>query len=77
MIQYIKNVISKSDLSYSVGQRIYSRNTGRVLCIKRELYVNNIKHFSASIESPHRQRSILLSEVALREFRYEIISNNI
>ena len=45
----------------------------KVLSLKREIYVNEIKHFSACIENTTRKNTVLLSEKALNDELYMVI----
>ena len=55
-----------NDYDFSVGQKIKSRSNGSLCSIKREIKLNNIKHFEICIESDISKREIILSEHALR-----------
>ena len=62
-----KNNISNNNFSkFFVGQKIRSRLNGSLCSIKREIELNNIKHFEICIESDLSKREIILSEHALR-----------
>ena len=62
-----KNNISNNNVSkFFVGQKIRSRLNGSLCSIKREIELNNIKHFEICIESDLSKREIILSEHALR-----------
>jgi len=62
-----KNNISNNNISkFFVGQKIRSRLNGSLCSIKREIELNNIKHFEICIESDLSKREIILSEHALR-----------
>ena len=62
-----KNNISNNNFSkFFVGQKIRSKLNGSLCSIKREIELNNIKHFEICIESDLSKREIILSEHALR-----------
>ena len=62
-----KNNMSNNNVSkFFVGQKIRSRLNGSLCSIKREIELNNIKHFEICIESDLSKREIILSEHALR-----------
>ena len=62
-----KNNISNNNFSkFFVGQKIRSKLNGSLCSIKREMELNNIKHFEICIESDLSKREIILSEHALR-----------
>ena len=57
---------NNNDCEFSVGQKIKSRSNGSLCSIKREMKLNNIKHFEICIESDVSKREIILSEHALK-----------
>ncbi len=52
--------------SFKVGQKIQSKSNGSICSIKREITLNNIKHFEICIENDVAKREIILSEHALK-----------
>ena len=60
------NFINKSEVNFSVGQKVYSKKNGSVCSIIKEIELNNIKHFELSIENDVYKREVILSEHALR-----------
>ena len=60
------NFINKSEVNFSVGQKVYSKKNGSVCSIIKEIELNNIKHFELTIENDVYKREVILSEHALR-----------
>ena len=57
----------KGDVTlFKVGQKIKSKSNGSICSIKREITLNNIKHFEICIENDAAKREIILSEHALK-----------
>ncbi len=73
LVNFFERIINKPHCRFSVGQKIYSVKTKKVLSLKREIYVNEIKHFSACIENTTRKNTVLLSEKALNDELYMVI----
>ena len=70
MFKFLNSLSSKHSPEFSIGQKIYSNTNGRVCLIKNERILNNIKHFTLSIENEYTKRNILLSEkVVKKEYR--------
>ena len=69
-------IVRKPESKFSVGQRLYSVNSRKVLLLKREIYVNEIRHFSALIENSSRKNTVLLSETALKDDRYTVVDKD-
>tara|TARA_Y100001960_G_C14246206_1_gene620643 strand:- start:343 stop:552 length:210 start_codon:yes stop_codon:yes gene_type:complete len=65
-MSFLNNIFKSKDVSFTVGQRIYSKVNGSVCSIKREIKLNNIKHYEIRIENDVTRREIILSEHALR-----------
>ena len=65
-MSFLNNIFKSKDVSFTVGQRIYSKVNGSVCSIKREMKLNNIKHYEICIENDVTRREIILSEYALR-----------
>ena len=63
---FLNNIIKRKEVSFTVGQRIYSKANGSVCSIKREIKLNNITHYEICIENDVTRREIILSEYALR-----------
>jgi len=67
---FFSNIFKKhsngNDSNFFVGQKIKSRSNGSLCSIKREIKLNNIKHFEICIESDVSRREIILSEHALK-----------
>ena len=61
-----KNNSNGNNSNFFVGQKIKSRSNGSLCSIKREIKLNNIKHFEICIESDVSRREIILSEYALK-----------
>ncbi len=74
--EIFKNIIFKRSSNFSVGQRLHSVKTRKVLHLKREVYVNEIKHFSALVENATRENTVLLSEKALNDEHYTIVEKD-
>ena len=55
-----------NDNLFKVGQKIKSKSNGSICSIKREITLNNIKHFEICIENDVSKREIILSEHALK-----------
>tara|TARA_B100001123_G_C15206849_1_gene985627 strand:- start:532 stop:741 length:210 start_codon:yes stop_codon:yes gene_type:complete len=62
----LNKIFNSKEVSFSVGQKIYSKTNGSVCSIKRELKLNNITHYEICIENDVTRREIILSEYALR-----------
>jgi len=62
----LNKIFNSKEVSFSVGQKIYSKTNGSVCSIKRELKLNNITHYEICIETDVTRREIILSEYALR-----------
>ncbi len=62
----LNKIFNSKEVSFSVGQKIYSKANGSVCSIKRELKLNNITHYEICIETDVTRREIILSEYALR-----------
>ena len=60
------NALKGKDISFKVGQKIQSKSNGSICSIKREITLNNIKHFEICIENDVAKREIILSEHALK-----------
>ena len=54
------------ETEFRVGQKIKSKSNGSICSIKREMELNNIKHFEICIENDVVKREIILSEYALK-----------
>ena len=54
------------ETEFKVGQKIKSKSNGSICSIKREMTLNNIKHYEICIENDVVKREIILSEYALR-----------
>ena len=65
-VTFLNNIFKSKEVSFTVGQRIYSKVNGSVCSIKREIKLNNIKHYEIRIENDVTRREIILSEHALR-----------
>ena len=65
-MSFLNNIFKSKDVSFTVGQRIYSKVNGSVCSIKREIKLNNLKHYEIRIENDVTRREIILSEYALR-----------
>ena len=65
-MSFLNYIFKSKDVSFTVGQRIYSKVNGSVCSIKREIKLNNIKHYEIRIENDVTRREIILSEYALR-----------
>ena len=74
--EVFEKIIGKPTRKFSVGQRLHSVNSRKVLHLKREIYVNEIRHFSALIENSSRKNTVLLSEKALNDERYTVVDKN-
>tara|TARA_Y100001970_G_scaffold284308_1_gene401376 strand:+ start:2368 stop:2595 length:228 start_codon:yes stop_codon:yes gene_type:complete len=55
-----------NDTLFKVGQKIQSKSNGSICSIKREITLNNIKHFEICFENDSAKREIILSEHALK-----------
>ena len=73
-MNFIKSFFGRPRSSFSVGDIIYNENSRKMLRLEKEVYVSNIKHFSASMEHPGGCSSTFLSEEALYASKYEKIS---
>ena len=73
IMEFFERIINKQANRFSVGQKIHSVKTKKVLNLKREIYVNEIKHFSACIENTTRKNTVLLSEKALNDELYIVV----
>ena len=62
----LNKIFNSKEVSFSIGQKIYSKANGSVCSIKRELKLNNITHYEICIENDVTRREIILSEYALR-----------
>ena len=56
------NALKGKDTTFKVGQKIQSKSNGSICSIKREITLNNIKHFEICIENDVAKREIILSE---------------
>jgi len=65
-VTFLNNIFKSKEVSFTVGQRIYSKINGSVCSIKREMKLNNITHYEICIENDVTKREIILSEYALR-----------
>jgi len=65
-VTFLNNIFKSKEVSFTVGQRIYSKINGSVCSIKREIKLNNITHYEICIENDVTKREIILSEYALR-----------
>ena len=65
-VTFLNNIFKSKEVSFTVGQRIYSKANGSVCLVKRELKLNNITHYEICIETDVTRREIILSEYALR-----------
>tara|TARA_X000001036_G_scaffold297069_1_gene276170 strand:- start:23 stop:283 length:261 start_codon:yes stop_codon:yes gene_type:complete len=74
--EVFEKIIGKPTSKFSVGQRLHSVNSRKVLHLKREIYVNEIRHFSALIENSSRKNTVLLSETALKDDRYKVVDKD-
>ena len=74
--EVFEKFLGKPKSNFFVGQRLHSVNSRKVLHLKREIYVNEIKHFSALIENSSRKNTILLSETALKDDRYKVVDKD-
>ena len=74
--EVFEKIIGKPASKFSVGQRLHSINSRKVLHLKREIYVNEIRHFSALIENSSRKNTVLLSEKALNDDRYTVVDKD-
>ena len=63
---FLTNIFKRKEVSFTVGQRIYSKINGSVCSIKREIKINNITHYEICIENDVTRREIILSGYALR-----------
>tara|TARA_B100000902_G_C26789245_1_gene659000 strand:+ start:191 stop:451 length:261 start_codon:yes stop_codon:yes gene_type:complete len=75
--EVFEKIIGKPVSKFAVGQRLHSANSRKVLHLKREIYVNEIRHFSALIENSSRKNTVLLSEKALKDDRYTEVDKDI
>ena len=75
MFNYILSKINSKKTSYQVGQRLYSRTKRNALFLKKEIFVNEIKHFRVSIEGSPIKKAVILSENALQKDQYKAIEN--
>ena len=73
IMNFFERIISKPTNRFSVGQKIHSVKTKKVLNLKREIYVNEIKHFSACIENSPIKNTVILSERALNDELYIVV----
>ena len=55
----------KNKNKYIVGQKVLSKKNGSLCSIKREIDINNIRHFELCMENDVTKREIILSEYAL------------
>ena len=60
------SALKGNDTLFKVGQKIKSKSNGSICSIKREITLNNIKHFEICIENDVVKREIILSEHALK-----------
>ena len=74
--EVFEKFIGKPVSKFSVGQRLYSVNSRKVLHLKREIYVNEIRHFSAWVENSSRKNTVLLSEKALIDEGYKVVDKD-
>mgnify|MGYP001278695756 FL=1 len=58
-------VSKKTNNKYVVGQKVLSKHNGSLCSIKREIKINNIRHFELCMENDVTKREIILSEYAL------------
>ena len=65
-VTFLNHIFKSKEVSFTVGQRIYSKINGSVCSIKREMKLNNITHYEICIENDVTKREIILSEYALR-----------
>ena len=56
---------NKNNNKYVIGQRVLSKHNGSLCSIKREIEINNIRHFELCMENDVTKREIILSEHAL------------
>ena len=73
IMKFFETVFNKPANRLSVGQKIHSVKTRKVLNLKREIYVNGIKHFSACIENSPIKNTVILSERALNDELYIVV----
>lgn len=74
--EVFEKILGKPVSNFSVGQRLHSVNSRKVLHLKREIYVNEIRHFSAWVENSSRKNSVLLSEKALSDECYKVLDKD-
>ena len=65
-MSFLNKFFKSKEVKFSVGQRIHSKVNGSACSIKREIQLNNIKHYEICIENDVTKREIILSEYALR-----------
>ena len=75
-MDFMKSFFGKPRLSFSVGDILYNEKSRKTLRLKKEVYVCNIKHFSASVECAGGCASTFLSEEGLYASKYVKISND-
>ena len=74
--EVFEKIMRKPTSKFSVGQRLHSINSRKVLRLKREIYVSGIRHFSALIENSSRKNTVLLSEKALSDDNYTVVDKD-
>ena len=75
-MDFIKSFFGKPRSSFSVGDILYDEKSRKTLRLTKEVYVCNIKHFSASVECAGGCESTFLSEEGLYASKYVKISTD-
>ena len=73
IMNFFERIINKPHCRFAVGQKIQSLKTKKVPRLKQEIYVNEIKHFSACIENSPVKNTVILSERALNDELYIVV----
>ena len=73
---FMKSFFGKPRSRFSVGDTLYNEKSRKTLLLKKEVYVCNIKHFSASVECAGGCASTFLSEEGLYASKYVKISTD-
>ena len=70
VLKFLKSFTYEEPNSFSVGQRLKSNQSKKILIVKREVLISGIKHYSISFEDEPWKKTTLLSESALLDRKY-------
>ena len=71
----ISTMFNKNKPAYQIGQPLYSNKERKSLVLEREIFVNDIKHFSVRTEGMTIKKAIILSENALLQEHFKHIED--